>query len=86
MSRIPHCLDNRRTDGGGQPHTSAALYSLETFLFLALVLITVRAKKNPTAILRLEGLGKFIQFSYFIGSRTRNLTAGSIVLQSVRYR
>jgi hypothetical protein len=52
---IPHCLDNRLTDGDEvvstahrpyftlcQPYAPAALYSPETFIFLFLLLISVR--------------------------------------------
>jgi hypothetical protein len=51
MLRIPHCLDNRLTDGGKvvSPTLRPLLYSPETLFFMLLVLISVRGWVNPRA-------------------------------------
>jgi hypothetical protein len=52
-SRLPHCLDNRLTDGAevvGLARRPAALYPTGRFL----VLISVRGLVDPKAIVRLE--------------------------------
>jgi hypothetical protein len=46
-----------------------------------LVLIVVRGRVNPTAIVRLEGLGKLNKSSELIRNRTRDLPVCSIVPQ-----
>jgi hypothetical protein len=46
-----------------------------------LVLISVRGRVDPSAILRLEGLGKLKKKIHLIGTRTRDLPACIIVSQ-----
>jgi hypothetical protein len=54
-------------------------------IFLLLVLISVKRLSKPPGLVRLEGLGKLKKFNNFIGFRTCNLPACSIVLQPLRY-
>jgi hypothetical protein len=49
---IPHFLDNWLT--GCQPYAPAALYQQNDLL----ILISIRGYVNPTAIMRLDELGK----------------------------
>jgi hypothetical protein len=46
-----------------------------------LVLVYVRGRVDPTAIVRLEGLGQLKRSNDLIGKRTRDLQACSIVPQ-----
>jgi hypothetical protein len=76
MLRIPHCLDNRLTDGGKNVSLTHRLRSTpQKHYVLLLVLISVGGRENSRAINKLEGLGKFKIFIHLIGSRTRDLPA-----------
>jgi hypothetical protein len=64
------------------------MYSISSFhdyyrfcYFLFLVLISVRGWVDPSAIVRLEVLGKLKKEIHLIGTRTRDLLACSIVPQ-----
>jgi hypothetical protein len=63
-----------------QPHSSAALYTPAIFLFLHLILISIRGWVNP-----MIGLDKLSKFSYLIGSRTLDLPVCRIVPQPLLY-
>jgi hypothetical protein len=67
MSRIPHCLDNRLTDGGYifSPTRRPRCIPRNTFWCSFL----------PKATVRLEGLGKMKRFSNFIRPLTFRLVA-----------
>jgi hypothetical protein len=78
--RPPHFLDSGLTDGGEVDRTSApaALYLTGRFL----VLISVRGRVDPRAIVRLEGSGELKKkINDLIGNRTRYFSACSIVSQ-----
>jgi hypothetical protein len=83
MSNIPHCLDDGlRTCGEvGQPYAPAALYHQEDSWY-SFLLATV----NTVATMPLEKLRKLQIFHNFIGNRTRDLPASSILPQSTMLR
>jgi hypothetical protein len=82
MSRIPHLLDKRLTDGG-------EVFSLKLHRTLPqkylLVLISVRESKSQVLV-RLEGLGKLKTFNDLIETRTRDLPSCSTVPQQSTLR
>jgi hypothetical protein len=86
MLRIPHCLDNRLTDGGEVVSpTHRPRFIPQKHYFSASVTHFCYRLSKPQAIVRLEGLGKLKEFIHLIWSRTRDLPACSIV-PSLRYR
>jgi hypothetical protein len=60
-------------------------YAPETFLYLSLVLFTVRGWVNLSTIIPLEGLLKLIKFNCHIRHRTRGLPYCSIALEPLCY-
>jgi hypothetical protein len=77
-SRLPHFLDNRLTDGGEVSLTRWPPFTPGRFL----VLISIRGWVDPKPIVWLEGLGRLKKI-HLIGTRTRELPAGSIVPQPI---
>jgi hypothetical protein len=69
---------------GCQPYMQAALYPQVSFLRF-LVLISVRGRVDPRAIVWPEGFGKFEKI-HLIGTRSRDLPPCSIVPQPLCYR
>jgi hypothetical protein len=84
MLRISHCLDSRLTDGGEVVSlTHRPLSTPQRQYFSASGTHLCRKLRG---LVRLEGLGKLKKLIYFIGSRTRDLPACSIVPQPLHYR
>jgi hypothetical protein len=83
MLRIPHCLDSRLTDGGkvGSLMCRQSFYSPHS-IFMLLVLICYRLRKFQ-GLVRPEVLRKLIKINCFIGSRTLDLPACSIMLHPI---
>jgi hypothetical protein len=79
MLRIPHCLDNRLTNGGKvvSPTHRPLLYSPET-LFLCFWYSFLLGLVKPQGLVRPEGLGKLIKIVHLLGSRTRDLPVCNI--------
>jgi hypothetical protein len=65
MLRIPHCLDNRLTDGGKVVSLVSLVRTLlpRNVIFLLLVHISVRGSVNPRTLMWLKILGKLKKFS-----------------------
>jgi hypothetical protein len=82
MSRIPHCLDARLTNGG--EIISLTRRPRFTPQKDPLVLIYIRGRVNPRATVRLEGLGKFEKSNDLIWNRNHDLPVCS--LHQLRYR
>jgi hypothetical protein len=72
MLKIPHSLDSRPTDGGeiirltDRPRFTQQKH----FLFLSLVLISVRGQVNKRGLVRSEELGKLIKVNTLSGFET----------------
>jgi hypothetical protein len=64
MSRIPHCLGNRLTDGGKavSPTHQAALYSPDTLFFCFWYSFLLEVSE-PQGLVRPKGLGKLKMFT-----------------------
>jgi hypothetical protein len=87
MLWIPHCLDNRLTDGG----KVVSLTSLQSFTppklyFSASGTHFCDGLRKPQGLVRLKGSGKWIKTIRLIRSRTRDLPACSAVPSPLRYR
>jgi hypothetical protein len=76
-SHIFYRQSAHRWQWGCQPYALATLYTPGKFL----VLMSVRGRVDPRAILWLEGLGKLKKKIHLIGARTRDLPVCSIVPQ-----
>jgi hypothetical protein len=88
MLRIPHCLDNRLTDGGKfvssthRPRSTPQkhYFSVSGTYFCYRLSI-------PQSLVHPEGLSKLKKkITYVIGFRTRDLPVCSIVPHQLRYR
>jgi hypothetical protein len=87
MLRIPHCLDNRLTDGGkvvGLTHRPRS--APQKHYFSASRTHFSWSLSKPQGRVWLEGLGKLRKFIHLIRSGTRDLLACSKVPQPLRYR
>jgi hypothetical protein len=85
MLRIPHCQDNRLTDGGKSVSLKHRLpvYSPKR-LFISVSGIHFYSKlSKPQGLVRPEGLGKLINLNDLIGPPTCNLPACSIVNEPI---
>jgi hypothetical protein len=71
MLRIPHCLDNRLTDGGKVVSPMHHFYVSGTHFCLRL--------SKPQGLVCPEGSGKFKKKNHLIGYRTRDLPVCSTV-------
>jgi hypothetical protein len=80
MLSIPHCLDNRLTDGVrlSALRTGSTLLPINFIIFTFLVRISVRGLGKPQGLVRPERLGKFK--NRLIGYQTHGLPVCSIVL------
>jgi hypothetical protein len=80
MLRIPHCLDNRLTDGGEFVSTKHRLRSTpqKHYSSVSGTYFCYRLSKSQGIVLS-EGLGKLKQLIHLIGSRTRDFLVYSSV-------
>jgi hypothetical protein len=72
MLRIPHCLDNRLTEGGKIVSRTRRPRSTPQKPCLMLLILIHRLSK-PQGLLRLEEIDKFKKCNDLIGTRTRDL-------------
>jgi hypothetical protein len=81
MLTIPHCLDNRLTDGGKvvSPTHLPKITPQKHYYFSVSGTHFCWMFSEPQGLVRPEGLGKLKKFIYLIGSLTRDLPACSIV-------
>jgi hypothetical protein len=79
MLKIPHCLDNRITDGGKVSPTHRLRSTPQKLYFYATGTHFCYRLSKPQGPVRPEGLGKLKKFSQLIGSRNRDLPAYSTV-------
>jgi hypothetical protein len=77
MSRIPHFVDNRLTDG----REVVSVTRRPLFTFQKYLLIFIRDWVNPVAMMKLEGLGKLEKTHYL---RARNVAPQPSTLPSVQ--
>jgi hypothetical protein len=87
MLRIPHCLDNRLTDGGEVVSLTRRSRSTPQKYYISAsgTHLCYRLSKSQDLV-RLKGLGKLKKFIHLIGSRPRYLPAFSTVPQLLSYR
>jgi hypothetical protein len=85
MLRIPHCLDNRLTDGGKavnpmhRPH-----FTPQKHYYFYVSGTHFRSRLSELqGLVRLEGLRKLRKYIHFIGYRTRDLPACGVVTQQL---
>jgi hypothetical protein len=88
MMRIPHYLDNWVRDGGKFDifkHQPFSFSQERFFISLSVTDFFSKASKDQDLV-RPEGLGKLINFSYLLGFRTHDLPHCRIVPQPLCYR
>jgi hypothetical protein len=80
MLRIPHCLNNRFTDGGKVVSpTHRPLSTPQKYYFSASGTHFCWRLSEPQGLVQSEGLGKLKKYIRLIGSRTRDLPAYRIL-------
>jgi hypothetical protein len=80
MLRIPHCLDNRLTNGGKVVSPTHRLrFTPEKHYLYASGTHFYYRLSEPQGLVRLEGLDRLKKLIRLIGSRIRDLPACSIV-------
>jgi hypothetical protein len=86
MSRTPHCLDSRLTDGGKvvSPTHRPRFTPHKAYFYVSGTDFCQRPSK-PQGLVRPEGLGKFKKKNHFIGFRTRDFPVWSIQKYSLEY-